>query len=265
MENIISSYEKYQEENRLTLRKSRRIEFITTIRILDKLLGNKKKLKILDCAAGTGIYSFYFADKGHIVTATDITPRHIDYINNKLKHKNYNIDTKILNAINLEEFKDESFDVVLNMGPFYHLTEEEDRSQNIEECLRVLHKGGLLVTSYIPRYFIFQYIALQNKKYLDINLANQILETGVVYHTDKNCFWTDTYYSTSEEIEDLYKKYNLSIINHFAQDGISPQFGNKIDSLGEEEFGVWCEYHYKVCREKSILGASNHVIIIGQK
>ena len=28
--------------------------------------------KILDCAAGTGVYAFYLADKGHDVTATDM-------------------------------------------------------------------------------------------------------------------------------------------------------------------------------------------------
>lgn len=33
----------------------------------------------------------------------------------------------------------------------------------------------------------------------------------------------------------------------------------------EREFEIWCSYHYSVCREQSILGASNHMIIIGEK
>ena len=47
----------------------------------------KGNLEILDCAAGTGAYAFYLADKGHNVTATDITPRHIKIINEQLKDK----------------------------------------------------------------------------------------------------------------------------------------------------------------------------------
>ena len=70
---VVESYENYREEERLSTNNARRIEFITTIRVLDELIVDKKK--ILDCAAGTGVYAFYLADKGHDVTATDISPR----------------------------------------------------------------------------------------------------------------------------------------------------------------------------------------------
>ena len=75
MNYVVESYKNYREEDRLTTNNARKIEFITTTRILNEILG--ENLKILDCAAGTGIYSFYLADRGHNVTATDITPRHI--------------------------------------------------------------------------------------------------------------------------------------------------------------------------------------------
>ena len=71
--------------------------------------------------AGTGIYVFWLADKGHDVTATDITPRHIDIINRTLTNKNYHMNTSDLNATDMSCFADDSFDIVLNMGPFYHL------------------------------------------------------------------------------------------------------------------------------------------------
>lgn len=76
------------------MRYARRIEFVTTIRVFDDIISTRSK--ILDCAAGTGIYAFWFADKGHDVTATDMSC-----------------------------FADDSFDVVLNMGPFYHLIAEK--------------------------------------------------------------------------------------------------------------------------------------------
>lgn len=164
---IIESYENYCEEDRLSSNNARKLEFLTTIKVLDVLLEEKKT--ILDCAAGTGIYSFYYADRGHTVTATDITPRHINVIRDLLRTKDYGMETAVLDATDMKIFADESFDVVLNMGTFYHLIEKDDRDKCLSESLRVLKKGGLLVTAYIPRFYVFQYVAMQNGKYLDPN------------------------------------------------------------------------------------------------
>ncbi len=260
---VVESYENYREEDRLSTNNARRIEFLTTVRVLDELIKDKKD--ILDCAAGTGIYAFHLADKGHNVTATDITPRHIDIVRSTLKDKSYNMETAVLDATDMSMFADESFDVVLNMGPFYHLVNKNDREKCLKESMRVLKKGGILVTAYIPRYYVFQYVAMQNKDFLDANLAKQLIETGELHHNDEKCFWTDTYYSTCEEMEDLYKQHGLKVVDHFAQDGLTPYFAEKVDKWNDDEFKIWCDYHYSVCRERSVLGASNHVIIIGEK
>lgn len=260
---VVESYENYKEENRLTTNNARRIEFITTTKILGEHI--KSNSKILDCAAGTGIYAFWLADKGHDVTATDITPRHIDIINKKLAVTNYFMETAVLDATDMSVFDDETFDVVLNMGPFYHLITEEKREKCLSECLRVLKKGGILVTAYIPRFYVFQYVAMSDEKYLDKMLAEQLVETGVLKHDDEKCFWTDSYYSSKEEMERIYITHNIKIIDHFAQDGIAPLLSRKVDSWNEPQFRIWCDYHYTICREQSILGLSNHVVIIGRK
>lgn len=260
---VVESYENYKEEDRLTTNNARRIEYLTTVRIFDELFSNNSK--VLDFAAGTGEYAFYLADKGFHVTATDITPRHVEIMRERLKDKPYTMKTAVLDATDLKEFEDESFDIVLNMGAFYHLIHEEDRQKCFAESMRVLKKGGLLVTAYIPRFFVFQHIALADKQYLDAGLAAQLIETGVLRHDDKKCFWTDTYYSSKEEMEALYVANHLEIVDHFAQDGLAPMVSEKVDKWNEEEFKTWCDYHYSVCREGSILGASNYVIIVGRK
>lgn len=67
------------------------------------------------------------------------------------------------------------------------------------------------------------------------------------------------------EMEELYITNDVQVIDHFAQDGLTPLFAQKVDSWTEEEFKVWCDHHYSVCREPSILGMSNHVMIVGRK
>lgn len=234
MKDVVSYYESYKEEDRLTTNNARKIEFVTTIRILDSIIGGNKN--ILDCAAGTGRYAFYFADKGHKVTATDMTC-----------------------------FDDETFDVVLNMGPLYHLTEEGKRYQCFTESLRVLKKGGLLVAAYIPRLYLNQMIAMSDIKYLDMEFLNQIKDTGILKHEDPKCFWTDTYYSSYEEMEELFRKHAIKTVKHFAQDGLLPMLKKKADQWNDEQFKIWCDYHCSVCEEKSIIGMSNHVVIVGRK
>lgn len=231
---VVENYENYREENRLTTNNARRIEFITTSHIMDELIPANSK--ILDCAAGTGIYAFYLADKGHEVTATDITPRHVEIINNTLKEKTYLMHTAVLDATDMRMFPDESFDVVLNMGPFYHLLTEEQRERCMSESLRVLKKGGLIFTAYIPRFYVLQMMALNDSNYLDKRLMEQI-----------------------------YLKNSIEVIDHFAQDGLTPQFASKVDTWNVDQFKIWCDYHYSVCREESILGVNNHVMIVGRK
>ena len=165
MNYVVDSYENYKEENRLTTNNARRIEFITTTRVLDEIIGTKSK--ILDCAAGTGIYAFWLADKGHDVTATDITPRHIDVINQTLTTKEYSMNAAVLDATDMSCFADGTFDVVLNMGPFYHLIDKKARKKCLDESLRVLKKGGYFVVAYIPRLYLNQMIAMLDVKYVD--------------------------------------------------------------------------------------------------
>ena len=260
---VIDTYENYKEENRLTSNQARSLEFITTARVLDALL--PASCTVLDCAAGTGIYAFWLAEKGHTVTATDITPRHIAFINKALETSAYSMKTAVLDATDLSIFEDESFDVVLNMGPFYHLITEEQRKRCLSECLRVLKKGGLLLTAYIPKYYVFQYVVMRDMKYLNSGLAEQLVRTGVLRHDDDNCFWTDTYYSSKEEMESLYIRHKLTITDHFAQDGLAPLLSEKVNHWNESQFKIWCDYHYSICREPSLLGSSNHVMLIGKK
>ena len=42
MNYVVDSYENYKEENRLTTNNARRIEFVTTTRVLDEIIGTNK-------------------------------------------------------------------------------------------------------------------------------------------------------------------------------------------------------------------------------
>ena len=260
-EHVVKIYTDYREEDRFSTDNARKLEFITSVKAIGETINPNSN--ILDCAAGTGAYVFYLHDKGHTVTALDITPRHVDIINESKGTRN--IAASVNDARDLSTFGDDSFDVVLCMGPLYHLTESSDRLKCLNECKRVLKTGGILISAYINRLFIIPQIISQDKKFIDSNVIAQLLESGSMSHDDEFCFWTDTYFSTPEDMELVYNEMDLDIADHIAADGVSILKRDMVNSMNEDEFKIWCEYHYSTCREKSILGISNHGLIFGRK
>ena len=67
-------YNEWNEDDRL-LSRFGQVEFLTTIRFIEKYL--KPGMKILEVGAGTGRYSHYFARKGYTVDAVELVERNI--------------------------------------------------------------------------------------------------------------------------------------------------------------------------------------------
>lgn len=265
MNNVVSFYEKYDEESRLTTNNARKVEFTITTTILNKYI--QEHNKILELGAGTGIYSFYYADRGNDVLATDITPRYIDIIKQKLKKRKNSISlsTEVADATNLSNYESESFDVVLCLGPMYHLINVYDREKCIKESLRVLKKGGILAIAYINKHFILNTVMSGNKKFLTKNFVDKVMNTGVIREGEKECFWTEAFFTTPIEMEAFVTKFNIEIIDHVGTDGLSPFFKDFVDNMNEEEYATWLHYSLNSCREKSILGMNNHGLLLCKK
>ena len=265
MNNIVSYYEKYNEDGRITGTNSRKIEFTVTTNVLNKYI--EPHHKILELGAGTGVYSFYFAERGNDVLATDITPKHIETIKQKLnaKRDNMNLSAEVADATDLSQYASESFDVVTCLGPIYHLTEESDREKCIQESLRVLKKGGLLAVAYINKQFILHHVMLRDKNFLTNRFIDKILNTGVIKEGEKECFWTDAFFTSPIEMESFIQRYDVEIIDHVGTDGLNPFLRDYIDEMNDDEYSQWVYYTLKSCRDKSILGMSNHGMLLCKK
>jgi 2-polyprenyl-3-methyl-5-hydroxy-6-metoxy-1,4-benzoquinol methylase len=126
-----------------------KIEFYRTKEILSRLIPEKKQV-IYDIGGGIGVYSAWLAEQGHEVHMFELAPAAVEYaINNQTETAKYiaeEADARNINRTN------ESADVVLLMGPLYHLTDAEDRIKVLREAYRVLKKGGILVAVAITKY-----------------------------------------------------------------------------------------------------------------
>lgn len=252
MENIIEYYKGYDEEGRLQRDNVHRIEWLTTIRYLEKYI--KPNSLILDGCAGTGNYAFKLAELGHQVIAADIVPHNVEIISEKQRANPVLKEYCVNDVTNLSTFSDETFDVVLCMGAFYHLGEKQ-RNKAMEECLRVLKKKGILVISYINNMAV-TLMGLRNDQLT--------VDSVVEYHKYKS---RDDlfYYMTPNEMEDMALKHNSSILAHIGADGINYVISSRINLANEEDFNKLLELHYNTCEDKSLLGYSLHGLTILEK
>lgn len=252
---IYDFYENNDEDVRLKRTKVNNIEFLTTVKYLENICPPQSK--ILDACAGTGIYAFYLANKGYRVVAGDLVDCNV---NQMIKQQDANPileDIYTGNIMNLSIFDDESFDVVLNLGSFYHLTDEKDRIKSIQECLRVLKPNGVYFLAYINRYA--NIIKYREQMKDNFQMFEEYLKVG--YTTEDSLF----YASTPEEIELLMSKLNLEQLHNIATDGMKFIIRDTINSFSDNEFDRWMNIHFKTCEVRSLLGYSEHGLYIGKK
>lgn len=89
------------------------------------------------------------------MTLFDLSGKNIRQAIEKAQEADVLLDSCIHgDALRLSEYlyKAEQYDVVLLMGPLYHLMREQDREKALQEALRVLKPGGLLFASFISTY-----------------------------------------------------------------------------------------------------------------
>lgn len=250
LEQIKSYYQNYDEDGRLFRDKSRLTEYLVTVRYFDRLFN--KECKILDACAGTGRYSFYLADKGHIVTSCDLVGHNTDIIRaNPNSNKLSNIRT--CNVLDLSCFSTNSFDVVLCMGAMYHLASEDEKQRAVSECVRVCKPDGIVAFSYISKIGAI-FLRLQNglhniRKVLDI-LKDE--EEGIF-----RCMFP-------KQIEEIARDNGIDMLYNIGTDGTSQLFQEKINTASEDEFDMYMDYMHKTCEDKNILGTSLHCLYFGK-
>jgi len=98
--------------------------------------------KALDICCGLGTNGLYLAERGFNVTGIDISEKAVEIANRKAREtrKVENSNFEVRSFMDMD-FKPGSFDFVLDIGCFHHVS-EEDRHAFIENVFRILRPGG---------------------------------------------------------------------------------------------------------------------------
>lgn len=242
------------ESIRLTMQAGQ-IEYRTTMTYLKKYC--KRGMKVLDSCAGGGIYSFPLADLGCHVTAGDLIHINVEHIR-EVNQSNSNLEHIYEGSVlDLSAFSNEVFDVVLNLGSYYHLCDEKDRKKSLEETLRVLKPGGIYMLSYINR--CANYMAHLEELKDNFSFLERYMKTG---HIDNSYLF---YATTPEMVEKDIEQNDLQLLHNIAVDGPIFLYREIVNQMSKEDFEKFMDIHMENCDQKSNLGYSEHGLIIGKK
>jgi ubiquinone/menaquinone biosynthesis C-methylase UbiE len=189
------------------------LEYIRCKEIISRYL-SRDNLKIADIGGATGAFSFWLAEKGHKVSLLDFVPKHIEIAQKNEKEKGIKLSSIMIGDARELPYQNESFDVVLLMGPLYHLIEKPDRLKALQEAYRVLTPNGYILCEVISRFASmvdgFQYDLVNDPDFVDIMIRD--INTGIHKDTSKQKnYFTDSYFhypnEVSSEIEEAKFKF----------------------------------------------------------
>ena len=197
-------YNKFNEEKRLNSRHGQ-VEFRVSMKYIHEMLekiaeerglteDGKADVKILDIGAGTGRYSLALAEKGYDVTAVELVPHNIEIMKKKVK-SHHNIKIYEGNACDLSAFESKTYDIVLLLGPMYHLFTDEDKHLALDEAIRVAKTNGVIYASYCNN---------------DTSIYTFFYKKRILEYLDKGLIKEDYHtFSSPEEVFELYRKSDI--------------------------------------------------------
>jgi ubiquinone/menaquinone biosynthesis C-methylase UbiE len=146
---VMRYYGRGGEADRLMVGGVERLELLRTKELLSRRLA-PGPLDILDVGGGSGRYSSWLSGLGHRVQLVDPVPLHVDQARaTAAAGTPFGVSLGDARSI---EFPPNSFDVVLLLGPLYHLVDPNDRLRALAEARRVLRPGGWVGAAAVSRF-----------------------------------------------------------------------------------------------------------------
>jgi len=250
-------YSNYDEDGRLN-RKHQKIEFLTTVKYVEKYL--KENDRILEVGAGTGRYSLYFARNNYQVDAVELVEHNINVFKSKLT-SNDSITIKQGNAMDLSMYEDNTFDITMVLGPMYHVYNINDKNKVIEEALRVTKPQGKIIIAYITHDAVIVSWGLLESNLTKENIDNMFTKDYKCISEPKDLFAM----FHVKEFNDLMSNHKIKQLHTVGTDGVAPWFRKDFLNISDEQYNEWLKYHFATCEREDLIGYSNHIIYIGEK
>ena len=237
-------------------KKSTSVEFLTTMRYVQKFA--KKGCKILEVGAGTGRYSIALAKMGFDVTAVELVEKNLEVLKKNAKGLK-NIKAYQGDALKLD-FADNSFDLVLNLGPLYHLFNKKDKMRAIKESVRVCKPNGICMFAYLTHSsVVWEYGVRKGEANKLINYFDKDFRIKDIPSEVFSCYYID-------EFKKQFDKLNTSYLTNLTTDSLFGTMRDYIDDkILNKGFDTLLNWHFATCERLDHQGLSSHMLYICRK
>ncbi len=255
-----------QEWVRLVRDAYHRLELETTFHFLEKHLPPTGV--ILDAGCGPGRYTLELARQGYILEAFDLTPANLQFARRQAK------SAGLLDRIrefregtiaDLSIYPTNSFDAVICLGgPLSHVVEEASRKKAIGELIRVARPGAPIFVSVMSRLSVIVVELMLFQHEIGAETHREIQNTGNI---DGTTGFTACHFFLPEELQHAFDIQAVTILEMAGLEGLGSNHRRKINQLSKDKkrWQDWMVTHYQTCTHPSVVGMSEHMLIVVRK
>ena len=258
-----------REWKRLVKDPYHRLEFETTMHFLKKYLPPNGL--ILDAGGGPGRYTIELAKLGYDVVLLDLTPELLEIAKRRIKRAK--VQKKVKQIIegsidDLSTFKSNSFDGVICLGgALSHIVDKKRREKAIDELIRVAKKNAPIFISVIGR------LAVLIREFVDFPESIKSRPDIFIDIRDSGDYsgelgFAPAHFYLPEELKEELEKRNVEILEMVGLEGLASTHRkalNRFYKNYQEVWKIWWETHLKTCTHPSVVGISEHFMIICRK
>jgi SAM-dependent methyltransferase len=263
---IIEHYERDVDESARIAGGLNELELVRTQEIVERHLP-PGRLRVLDVGGGTGVHARWLAEAGHDVELIDPMPRHVAAAA-ALAGEGLSVRARSGDSRALAE-ADDTYDVVLLLGPLYHLTERDDRVIAWREALRVARPRAPVIAAVISR-FASLFSGLTHDALFDPRfraIVERDLATGCHRNDEQVADWfTTAYFHHPDEVGAEAVDAGGEVVEIVGVEGLAcwerQLAGRWDDPAGRETILMSAR---AIESEPTLLGLSAHLLCVARK
>lgn len=224
---------------------------------------------VVDIGGAAGAYALWLAEAGYTVHLLDATPRLVAEARRRSAASARPLASCEVGDARATTLPDAAADIVLLLGPLYHLTDAADRARAFVEAGRVLKPGGIVFAAAISRWAsamdglvrdLFQDPAFAAIVERDIREGQHRNPTG------RLDYFTTAYFHRPEEIRAEALDAHLLVDEVFGVEGpgwLLPDVNVRLED--ERRRGDLLRVARMFESEPSLAGISAHLLLVGRK
>jgi SAM-dependent methyltransferase len=239
------------------------VEFLRTMDIIARFLP-PPPARILDVGGGPGRYALELQDAGYVVELVDALETHV------AQAKAAGVNLAAVGDARKLKLADASVDVVLLLGPLYHLTERSDRLQAWTEAGRVVRPNGVVIGAAISR-FASLIDGLNIGLLADpgfVAIVDEDLRTGQHRNPEHRDKWfTTAYFHHPDELSPEMTEAGLLPELVAAVEGPAQTVGPALDDwLSDPQLlETLLTFLARVETEPATIGSTGHLLAVGRR